>query len=102
MYSRYSLMKEADSAFDIEDGEHYPDPLSINYATAKFTEIPVARIISTGDIFKFWIHMNKNYGLTDHDDILLNLNGVPYVGMLSPGQLIYDIVVKDLENFNQN
>ena len=96
-------MTEADSAFDPEDGERYPDPLSVNYAKAKFTEIPRSAQVSVGDIHKFWLHMYQNYdGLTDHDDILLNLNGVPYVGMLEPGDALYEIAKKDLESFDSD
>lgn len=101
MFSRYDLMGEADSLCDPEDGERFPDPLSLNYATAKFTTLPVAHRIDTGDIFKFWLHMHDVYGLTDHDDLLLNLNAVPYVGLLEPGDVIYDIAKADLEKFNQ-
>lgn len=101
MYSRYDLMKKADSAYDSEDGEQYPDPLSINYAKAKFTEIPVSSEISTADINKFWLYMHEKYNMSDHDDLLLNLNGVPYIGLLEPGDTIYNIVKKDLEEFNK-
>lgn len=96
-------MSPADSAFDPEDGERYPDPLSVNYSKAKFTEIPRSEKVSMGDIHKFWLHMYDNYdGLTDHDDLLLSLNGIPYIGMLEPGDVIYEITKKDLENFDRD
>jgi hypothetical protein len=102
LYSRYDLMTEADSAFDAEDGERYPDPLSVNYAKAKFTEIPHSVKVTQGDIHKMWLHMYNNYdGLKDHDDLLLNLNGFPYVGLMTPGDTLYEISKTDLENFNQ-
>ena len=101
MYSRYDLMKPADYSYDSEDGEQYPDPLSINYAKASFTEIPVGLEVSMANINKFWLYMKENYNLTDHDDLLLNLNGIPYIGLLEPGDTIYNIVKKDLEEFNK-
>jgi len=93
-------MKESKNSYDSEDGEAYPDPLSVNYAQTQFTSIPAYIRITEMDIRKIWKFMIANYSLQDHDDILLNLNNVPYIGMLRAGDLIYKISVNDIENFN--
>jgi hypothetical protein len=100
MYSRYELMTESKRAFDPEDGEAYPDPLSVNYAQTQFTSIPSYARVGQADLEKFWVWMKKNYNLQDHDDILLTMNNVPYIGMLRAGDEIYKISVNDMENCN--
>jgi|GEM_PF-4082699 len=100
MYSRYSLMKESDQVDT--DGENWPDPLSVNYSNFKFTSIPSQIEINTKYIDKFWTLMYDKYGLSDHDDILLSLNGIPFIGKLEPGDIILKISQDDLENFVTN
>jgi hypothetical protein len=56
--------------------------------------------INTGDIAKFWLRMYHEYNLIDHDDVLLGLNGVPYIGMLEPGDSLYKIDINDIEQFS--
>ena len=82
------------------DGKVFPDPLSISYHDIQYTQIPVKKTINAGNISKFWLLMHEIYGLTDHDDVLLNLNGIPHIGMLKPGDDIYIIDFTDLHNFN--
>ena len=98
MYSRYDQMKESASVHD-EDGDASPDPLSVNFVQTQFTEIPAPARISEVDIHKFWMFMYKNYALQDHDDVLLTLNNVAYIGLLKPGDIVYKITKNDIENF---
>lgn len=100
MTSRYDYMTES-NVEDI-DGEKYPDIFSVNYSDFKLTKIPKPHRISSADISKFWAHMYEYYRRVDCDDILLNCNGIPYIGMLEPGSLIVDIDMNDLLNFNTN
>lgn len=97
MKSRYDYMKES-SVFDI-DGEPFPDPLSVAYNNISLTKLPSKKMVSSVDISKFWLFMYRNYGLQEEDDILLGLNGIPYVGMLEPGDEIFLVDAVDLENF---
>lgn len=99
-FSRYDLMQQSKTSFDSEDGAAWPDPLSVNYVQTQFTEIPVAATVSQSDIERFWLFMLKNYNLQDHDDILLTLNNVPYIGLLAPGDTIYKLSKNDIENFS--
>ena len=41
--------------------------------------------------------MYKNYGISYNDDLLLNLNGIPYVGMLEPNDKLVMISLNDLK-----
>ncbi len=99
MKSRYDCMKES-SVKDI-DGEFFPDPLSLSYDIS-VTELPSKKQVNSVDIAKFWLFMQNNYDMAEEDDILLGVNGVPYVGMLEPGDEIYLVSKTDLENFAAN
>lgn len=101
MKSRYDFMA-ASEVLDT-DGTEFPDILSVDYSKIQFNgDLPVPSIISAGDVEKFWIYMYKNYGITYFDDLLLNVNGIPYVGMLQPGEKILNVSMEDLNNFNKN
>lgn len=98
MRSRYDYMDESKVA-DI-DKEVYPDPLSITYNDIQFSQMPTSKLVTEGDINKFWLYMYKNYNMCELDDVLLNINGIPYIGTLEPGDLIFNINARDLEKFN--
>lgn len=80
---RYNFFKNSE-VLDI-DGTPFPDPLS--YKNKDATEIEVSKSsfksLNELDIRALWILL-KNRGYTDlgTEDVLLNLNQVPYVGML--------------------
>ena len=57
--------------------------------------------VTDPDITKFWLFMNKNYGVQEMDDILLNINGIHYLGSLRPGDTLYLIDYNDIEKFNE-
>jgi len=96
MKSRYDFMKE--SKVQDTDGELYPDILSMNYSEIKFQNLPEIETITSIDINKFWYFMYKKYGIEYYDDLLLNLNGIPYVGMLEPNDKLVMIPLNDLLN----
>lgn len=98
MKSRYDYMEES-KVVDI-DNENYYDPLSVSYNDVQFTKVPIQAQVSDTDITKFWLFMNKNYGIEEMDDVLLNINAIPYVGSLRPGDALYLVDGKDLDNFN--
>lgn len=100
MNSRYDFMKES-KVCDI-DGVPYPDPLSVNYSDFAIKEIPLPYQVSSGDIAKFWTHMYRKYEVPYYDDILLNMNGIGYIGLLEPGSVIYDFSLNDISHFNEN
>jgi hypothetical protein len=79
------------------DGETYYDPLSVSYGYS-ITKIPTKHIVDSTDIAKFWYYFYKRYGKTEGDDILLSRNSVPYIGMLKPGDTLYEFVDDDLNN----
>ena len=97
MKSRYTYM-DASSVQDI-DKEQYPDPLSIQY-NRFYTDYNIApQQLSSVDIAKFFNFMQRQYGIQELDDILLSYNGVPYIGMLEPGNAIYLLKIDDLTKF---
>ena len=93
-------MMTPSKVFDEVDGEAYPDPLSVKYVNSQLSSLPEKHTVSILDIEKFWLFMQNNYGVSQYDDILLTLNGVPYIGSLEPGDVIYKISMNDLKNFN--
>lgn len=98
MKSRYDYMSESSTA-DI-DNEKFPDPLSTTFNDIQLTKVPPLVRVTDVDITKFWLFMNKNYGLQEMDDILLNINGIHYLGSLRPGDILYLIDQNDIFNFN--
>lgn len=98
MKSRYDYMNES-STIDI-DNEKFPDPLSTTFNDIQLTKVPPQVQVTDVDITKFWLFMNKNYGMQEMDDILLNINGIHYLGSLRPGDALYLIDQNDIFNFN--
>ncbi|MBQ2395881.1 MAG: hypothetical protein II304_02395 [Bacteroidales bacterium] len=99
MKSRYDYMNES-STTDI-DNEKFPDPLSTTFNDIQLTKVPPQVQVTDADITKFWLFMNKNYGMQEMDDILLNINGIHYLGSLRPGDVLYLIDQNDVFNFNE-
>lgn len=100
MKSRYDYMT-ASKVLD-EDGEEYPDCLTADYTNTKITEIPLPNIIAQGDLEKFWLYMYRLYGVPYYDDLLLNINQIPYIGFLQPGSTLMNLKYSDLIQFNTN
>lgn len=98
MTSRYDYMQSGASVDT--DGLSFPDPLSADFTHTQLTSIPAQVEVTSGDISKFWLFMYRQYKTTDFDDIFLNLNNVFHVGLLTPGDELYLIDMKDMENFN--
>lgn len=101
MVSRYDYMKSSEVC-DKEDGLPYPDVLTTNYSDILLKEIPTKKRVSAGDIAKFWMFMYREYGYPYYDDLLLNINGIGYVGELQPGSEIYKLGLNDIINFDTN
>lgn len=99
MRSRYDFMKQS-KVYDSEDGQSYPDPLSVKYVDTQLSVLPEKKILTSADLDKFWLFMQKNYGMSELDDILLTINGVAYIGDLEPGDVVYLISSEDLTSFN--
>jgi hypothetical protein len=97
MRSRYDYLKE--SKVQDEDKEFYPDVLSVSYDRGVLTQIPTLHRITEPDLAKFWKYMYEKYGQPEMDDILLNINGFPYLGMLKPGDELYEVKKEDLEGY---
>jgi hypothetical protein len=97
MKSRYDYLKE--SQVQDEDKEFFPDVLSLSYDQGVLTQIPTLHKIDSRDLSKFWKYMYERYQRTDMDDVLLNINGFPYLGMLKPGDELYEPKAEDLEGY---
>lgn len=83
------------------DNMPFPDPLACPYNGIQFTQAPGQDTLSSIDLSKFWLWMYKHYQKCELDDILLNINCIPYIGMLEPGDKIVKLAPKDLENFSK-
>lgn len=98
MKSRYDYFTDS-NVVDI-DGQAWPDPLSVTYNDVQLTKAPPQHILTDAEITKFWLFMKNQYDLQEMDDILLNINAIPYLGMQRPGDAIYLITLEDMINFN--
>lgn len=98
MTSRYDFF--ADSQVTDTDGQAWPDPLSVTYNDVQLTKAPPQYNLKDADITKFWLFMNNRYGVQEMDDILLNINAIPFLGMERPGDAIYLVELSDLQKFN--
>lgn len=94
--NRYNKMNPS-KVIDEEDGEQYPDPLTITYSNS-ITKLPTEHTVTSADIAKFWWYYYQKYGDTEGDDVLLGRNGIPYIGMLKPGDKLYELESDDLFN----
>ena len=92
-------MKSSLKVRDEEDDEFYPDVLSLSYEGGRLTKIPAGHTMTRGDISKFWKYFYENYEMTELDDILLNANGWPYLGLAEPGDVLCEIAKEDLTNY---
>lgn len=104
MYSRYDCMWEGNSRDEV-DNEFYPDPLSVDFESVlKATnKMPDGFELNKADLKKFWVAYYKATGKTEYDDVILQLNDVPHVGMLEPGDVIYKfnpLLLKSYTFFN--
>lgn len=97
MRSRYDYMTES-KVLDIDDMA-FPDPLSVNYNNIQLTELPMYVKIEQKYIDSFWTFMYDYYKTTEMDDVFLNINNVPYIGALEPGDILFLIKGSDLTNF---
>ena len=97
MRSRYDYFEES-SILD-EDGQTWPDPLTINYNIGRLTKIPTNYSITARDLQRFWTCMFEQYNMIELDDIWLNINGIQYLMDLKPNDIIYKVVPEDLEGF---
>jgi hypothetical protein len=101
MTSRYDYMKVGE-VIDEETMDSYPDPLSTNYATGTITVVPRAKQLTSGELEKWWKYYYDLYGKLDTDDIFLNINGVPYLGMLEAGSVIFELNTDDVVGWLKN
>lgn len=100
MKSRYDYMWEGNSRDEV-DNEFYPDPLSIDYDSALEgnPKLPEAVEVNYSDIKRLWVFFYKNFGKTETDDIIYQLNDIPHVGMLEPGDAIYKFDISKLRSY---
>jgi len=83
------------------DGQKWPDPL-LNYNIGTLSSLPTEYRITSRDLERFWVCMFEQYGITEQDDLWLNINGIKYLMDLKPGDTIYKVAPSDLINFVEN
>lgn len=91
MESRYDYMWESNTRDEEGDGDFWPDPLSIDYdpPLEKIKTLPNGYELTYSDMKKLWLAYYKATGYTERDDILYQVNDIPNIGMLEPGDVIY-------------
>ena len=91
MESRYSYMWEANTKDDDGDGDFWPDPLSIDYDPPldATKTLPEGYTLKNSDMKKLWLAYYRATSATERDDIMYQINDIPNVGMLEPGDVIY-------------
>lgn len=100
MKSRYDYMTAGIVADT--DNDVYPDVYSVNFSNYSLSQIPSYHLVNIADLYKPWTMMYKEYGITYFDDLYLNMNGIPYVGMLEPRSVLVNFIMSDIESFNSN
>jgi len=98
MKSRYDYMEES-RIQDPEDNDFYADVLTLSYDRGILTQIPTMHRVTGPDLCKFWKLMYDKYNVAEMDDVLLNINGFPYLGMLKPGDELYLVKDSDLDGY---
>jgi hypothetical protein len=98
MISRYSMMKES-SVIDTGDNESYPDPLSFSYQDFIYSQPPI--ILEPTDQLqqKPYILTNAYYSQAAYDDIVLDINNIPHLGLLFNYESVKFPVSEDLTSF---
>jgi hypothetical protein len=81
------------------DQQTFPDPLTTNYNNGRLTKIPTEYRITARDLAKFWTFMWEQYGMTDMDDVFLNMQGIRYVMDLEPNDVVYKVAPTDIEGY---
>jgi hypothetical protein len=101
MVSRYDLMSESSST-DSYDNQSYPDILSFSYQNFNFTEPPI--IFQPTDQLqqKPYVITNSYYGQPYYEDIVLDINNVPHIGMIFNYNQIKFPSSNDLMSFINN
>lgn len=95
MITRYNLMKDSATP-DIEDGELYPDPLSLNYSGFETTQPITSIILAESDILNLNRTLASIYGTADLIDVVLSLNEVGHANLLRPGDKLYLPSLEDI------
>ena len=93
-------MKPSLHVKDLEDDEFYPDPLSLTWeADGRLTRLPTEHTIVAGNVSKFWTCFYEHYQTLELDDVLLNANNWPYLGLAEPGDKLLWLEKVDLDRF---
>jgi hypothetical protein len=82
-----------------QDGQTWPDPLTIDYVNGSLSKLPTEYKITARDLQRKWTMMWEQYGMNEMDDIWLSINGINYIMELKPSDVIYKVVPEDLEGF---
>ena len=96
--SRYRLM-EASEVIDEETGEAFPDILTADYNSFRFSRTPTRYRLRPQDTDKFFNLHKRIYGSYNGDDILLDLNLIPHMSYVESGSLIFLPATRDMEEF---
>lgn len=98
MRSRYDVMKESTTLFDV-DGNAYYDPLTFPARKFKATKSVLEYFLTENDIKREDLLMFRAYGVAELDDIIQILNGIAILDDVEPGERILLPDRVDLENF---
>jgi hypothetical protein len=69
-------------------GNFYPDVLTFPVSKFIYNDVPAQVTLTQGDIARFDIFIYTYYGISDYQDLILSLNGIPSVHELYVGQIL--------------
>jgi len=90
---------ETSDVIDEETGEAFPDILTADYASFRFSRSPTRYRLKPQDIDKFFNLHKRVYGSYNGDDILLDLNLIPHRTYMETGSLVFLPSTRDMEEF---
>lgn len=111
MISRYNVMKSSIVLDSQGDNQPYPDTLSVDFSSIKFTEPPFTYDPTEQFLYKPWsvtvrfYGATANDGLAGYDDLVLNMNNIAHISLVNPinNPIILNIPAStDMNAFVQN
>lgn len=97
--SRYDTMRKSKTEQDPQTKEYYYDPMSFPIESFNYSQTAVSYAVTTKDIVRIDLLMDRYYGVPEFDDLVLWLNNVPFIWSMQEGDEIELPRRRDIERF---